>query len=73
MPATFEIGMQFKLRRDTDKSNWSLGDLENKYKFIYQIDRIKSNGFMTLLYKNNSWDVSANFLTEHFTFIGDRE
>ena len=31
-----KIGDKFKLNRNSDKKNWSLGDIEHKYDLVYE-------------------------------------
>ena len=64
------VGKKYKLRRDSDKSSWSAGiETESCYSRIYTIKNIGSalpDIELTGQPGNDDWNISHNFLKEHF-------
>ena len=58
-----KVGMQFKLRRDTDKSDWGI-DLVGAYDKPYTISSLTDRYHDVVL--DETWYMELSFLKEHF-------
>ena len=73
----YKIEQKFKLRKDTDKSEWFLSDLTSYYKHTYKIKSINAYSDMEdddmnidlVDEKGSYWSVDAEFLDNHFECI----
>ena len=63
-----KVGNKYRLNPDTDKSDWSIGDLSKKYGKVFtmtkKVDK-KGNNIMLEDY----WQMGREFLNEHFILV----
>jgi hypothetical protein len=62
-------GMLFKLKIDSDKSDWKLDIKDGDYDVIREL-KIKDYGDKNKYVLDDYWWMPYNFLKEHFEYIG---
>lgn len=76
-PDNIKVGMVFTLNNTSDKSSWNI-NFEDRINKPYSVKRINASGTYNIVLEetdtpyHGTWDVSKDFLEEHFNYIPEK-